>query len=204
MILKILKGFFIPGLIIPILIGLLFYKASKFDKNAKSINKWFLKNFWAYALIITAAIQIYTEYRSLTKFEIGNEKLVVFSIRDFENDLEEKLDSTFSIESKSVKELMYKFEIAQYAFDNGDYEKHISTLQEIINGKDNYGNLMKIESYVIYNNLAISSFFYKRNKDFECSNYLFQAINKVESASSQRVDIDNNIKILDRILNITE
>ncbi len=201
MIFKILKGLIIPGLIIPILIGLLFHKSSKFPDTEKYWNRWLLKNIWAYILIITTGYQIYTEYKFLNRHETEAQKLVLFNYRDFEKELETDLD-TSKIENKNlIKDLLYKFQMAEYAFEKADYKKHNEILKEIISGEDEFQKFKKTESHALLNNLAVVTFYDSRNKGFKCSNYLFRASQNKNISNSAKDDINKNLQILDKILN---
>lgn len=192
-------------ILLPVFGALFIDKAKNLEATLPKWRKFSISNvhFWTsiVSLIALIFIEVYSYNRS--KPVLVEENLEFLSIDTYKDELEKKVAKIDSLPNKeeSVKELLRKFQHAEYAWKTKDSDEVIKTLNELFTGKDMNGDFLKIQSFVVLNNLGVAFFHKQRNKEFRSSSFLQEALNAQEVNSLYKESILNNFRKLDSMSN---
>lgn len=192
-------GKIISILLLPVLAPLAMAWSGQNDENNM---KWY-KNPYLYGLLLAAAaviaIEIYDRQRSSP---VDSEELEFFSSSDYEKGINDYLSKqTITHTAPELREIIRKFEFAEYAWKKKDFEEARRALDSLSKGKDDQGPLLKIPSALVLNNLGCVWFKIQRNKQFKASKMLLSAMSLVSQGGSHIDVIESNINKLDTMTN---
>lgn len=188
--------------VIPGLLGTYIQKAR--ISTAGRLNKWSYGNKYFWFLLIAVAAGVGGE---LYSFSTGqpradtHDPLTFLSLRAYENELTAVSSAGMATTPPDRNQLLRKFEHAEYAWHSGDYREAASSLMSLRSGKDDVGQLPKIPSAIISNNLGCIYFKLQRNQGFLSFTYLHEAQTLAGANHPNRSAIDENIQKLDRLVN---
>jgi len=186
---------------IPLAIGAYVSKAG--DTEGTWIQKWATQNRYAVLLAILLVGGALTEIFSYKGATARKRNSLIFLEADhYQRELDNEPNRINSVAWVTQKmSLCRKFDHAHYTWRKKDYAETINTLLQLHNATDPYGELPRIESYVILNNLGVAYYQHQRNKEFKASMYLYQALGKVASGDPDYEVVDQNLRMLDEAVN---
>lgn len=183
------------GVIIPVL----YTKKQNFSGR---LYDWVLVNkLWCFGTTTLFIVTFFLEYVFVAPPppNIGELTLKLFTLTDYQQELD-KVTQPSNWENDK-KQLIEKFKFAEYALEKVDYEQAKKILLEVKEGRDLLGNLPKVESYTIENNLGYILFKQQRNKGFSAFVY-FQSAQKIAEKDAQHLEqVNANLDMLDKMTN---
>lgn len=188
--------------VIPGLLATYIQKAR--DSTVGPLKKWSYGNKYFWFLLFAVGTGIGVE---LYSFSTGQPRadtqdpLTFLSLRAYENELTAVSSAGTATTLPDRDQLLRKFEHAEYAWHSGDYREAASSLMSLRSGKDDVGQLPKIPSSIVSNNLGCIYFKLQRNKGFLSFTYLREAQTLAGANHPNRLTIDENIQKLDRLVN---
>lgn len=192
-------------ILLPVFGALFLDKAKKLPAAVPKWRKFSISNIHFWTSIVSLFILICIEVHSYNKSKpvLVEENLEFLMINVYKEELGKKLNMLDNLENKefALKELLRKFQHVEYAWKTKDSEEVIKTLNELYTGKDTNGDLLKIQSFVVLNNLGVAFFNKQRNKEFKASSFLNEALKAQEVNSPYKESVLNNFRKLDLMSN---
>lgn len=201
----IIKGVF-ALIVIPVLISLYLSKVSKLEGTKQQVVKGYtVSSLYFWLLIVAVGGGVYSEIRTFqgTKpLPIAEKPLEFFLQRVFEKEINEYGASKDVPRWNEEKEpLLRKFDHAVYAWNTKDYDEARKALISLKIGRDQVGDLLRIPSFVVNNNLGCAFFKQQRNKQFKAYSHFAEAKKLVGQEKPYVNYIDENLNNLDKMVN---
>ena len=189
--------------VIPVL-GALYYDNAK-SSGATGSARWGRSNRYLFSLVVVVMLAVASEafvWFAPEAQAAGEHQLAALEAKDYENEIDGLVDpDTVDNWDMLRRELVRKFEHAVYASDAGDHEEAKETLLALSEGRDQFGELLRVQSFVVYNNLGVAFFGTHRNRGFKASVYLLRAKELVGTTEPYRETIETNLNLLDVMVN---
>jgi hypothetical protein len=194
---------------LPVLIALWLKKADELKTSAPGGSpprpaQWWTYGNWAFwasviAVVAAAGLEALT-YRQDRPREADEAQLALLPLTAYEQEMEllEKKPPDWPVRKQ---ELVRKFQFAEYAYSKHDYAKAVQTLRDLAAGQDSMGELLKMDSYVVNNNLGCALFRLQRNRGFLAAQALLAAKNRVPPGRPESRSIEDNLRTLDDLVN---
>jgi hypothetical protein len=197
----IIKAVLVVGLV-PIVLSFWLKRAD--DMKPKPwAARWTYAN-WAFWLLligiaVVASLEVwsYRESQPRTGEEVA---LTVLPLAAYEQEIDATTQRPADWPARR-QELVRKFEFAEYAYAKHDYAKAAQALQELESGQDSLGSLLRVNSYVVGNNLGCIYFKLQRNRGFTAIQWFFTARARAATAMSHNQTVEQNIRVLDDLVN---
>jgi len=130
-------------------------------------------------------------------------ELQFFDTSAYKEEIEEleKLMKKQSISDGDVSELVRIFRHAERLLEKRLYSDAEKVFQGLRHGRDETGPFVKLDSYVVSNNLGVISFYIRRNKNFRASDNLLRASRMPHLDKAAAGTITDNLEKLDESVN---
>lgn len=192
----------IATLMIPVFVRLYISKAQELT-TTPVWNRWVFKNPFTYLSVIACGTMIGLEYQSQldSQPELEKLELIFFTNEKFKEEIKKFKSIEFKEGTDLYKQILMKFEYAEYSRKKNDYEITLNTLEELVQGKDHHGTFPKVESYVLKNNIGVAFFELQRNKDFKSSINFINSLELIQPVNPDYEVVQKNIINLNQMVN---
>ncbi len=127
-----------------------------------------------------------------------------FQLSEYNKELKYLHQMNSNINKTQLDEIARIFSHSLKLISMPNYPEAEHILSCLKSGEDENGKFLKFKSYAVDNNLAVLSFYLRRNKNFRASALLQSALNYKHLNPTAEHIINNNLELLDKSVNFLD
>lgn len=162
---------------------------------SKKVFSW-----WTFGMVLV----ICTDVLGLWIFGPNQPKepeLKLFDVSSYQDEIQRYIKGPNNLKNDDIIEVVRVFRHAEKMIEREMYSEAEIVLQNLRDGKDESGVFVKFDSFVVFNNLGVVSFYLRRNKNFQASDNLLKGSRVKHLDQTSAKAITDNIEKLDSSVN---
>lgn len=163
--------------------------------HSKKICSW-----WSFGMVIVICLDVFGLWYFGPQ-PPEDPELKMFDVSTYKEEIDRYNQGSNQLKDNDIIEIVRVFRHADKMIEKGIHSEAEAILQNLRDGKDESGTFENFDSFVIFNNLGVVSFYLRRNKNFQSSDNLLKASRVKHLDQTSAKTITDNIEKLDFSVN---